>query len=93
MYLTAFTASIVIMWVFSNKHIKNLYLLKCGTKIEVETYTNFGLTYNRSKQINIADLVGTRLAWRREWNLFALECQKTSAWRKKTSSYALFYRP
>jgi hypothetical protein len=58
------------MYAFSNRHIRNLYLMECGKQIAVETYSNFGLTYNRLRMIPIEQLTGNRLFLKREMNVY-----------------------
>lgn len=65
-----FTGGIIGMLFFSNRHIKNLYLLKCGKNIEIETYSNFGFTYNRLRTVPIESLEGNRLFSSKEMNLY-----------------------
>ena len=52
-YLSAMAGGIVGLWVFGNRQIRCLYLLKGGEKVGIETYSNFGLTYNRLRIIPV----------------------------------------
>lgn len=48
-YLYSVCFTIFGLWVFSHRHIRNIWLLKGGKEVAIETYTNFGFTYNRSR--------------------------------------------
>jgi hypothetical protein len=94
LYLGCFTGAILLMYMFSNRHIKNLYLLKCGKKIEIETYSNFGLTYNRMRQVPIESLQGNRLFSTKSMNLYQLEYTAESSWGPRITRHkSFFYRP
>jgi len=41
--------------------------------VGVITYTNFGLTYNRMREVPITNLKGTRLFWSKQLNIYQLE--------------------
>lgn len=45
LYLSIIGLSIFGMFLFGNRHIKNLYLLKNGKEVVIETYSNFGLSF------------------------------------------------
>lgn len=60
-YLFAIQGAIVGLYVFSNRHIRSLHLLKGGQNVEITTYSNFGLTVNRKKTLDISQLLGNRL--------------------------------
>ena len=70
LYMGTLTASFIAMYFFSNRQVKNLYLLSCGKKIAIETYSNFGFTINRLREIPIEQLAGNRLFLKREMNLY-----------------------
>jgi hypothetical protein len=89
-----FTGGILGMLLFSNRHIKNLYVLQCGKNIEIETYSNFGLTYNRHRKISIDTLIGNRLFSSREMNLYQLEYKQEGTWGPRGfRNKSFFYRP
>ena len=70
LYMGALTGAFMTMYAFSNRHIRNLYLMKGGKQIAVETYSNFGLTYNCLRLIPIEQLTGNRLFMKREMNVY-----------------------
>ena len=61
LYLFAIQGGIVGLYIFSNRHIRSLHLLKGGQKVELTTFSNFGLTYPRVKQFDITQMKGNRL--------------------------------
>ena len=92
-YLGMVAWSLFGLWVFSHRHIKNLWLLKGGKEIAIETYTNFGLTYNRPKVLPVACFEGNRVFVTQSLNLFQLEYAYKSSWAKITKRRSFFYRP
>lgn len=94
------------LWVFSNRQIRCLYLLskkgaaelhpnapKLPQMIGLETYTNFGLTYNRLKTLPVEQLKGNRMFGTPAMNLFQLEYAYESKWAGITKRRSFFYRP
>jgi hypothetical protein len=69
-YLGSLMWSLFALWVFSHRHIKNVWLLKGGKEVAVETYTNFGLTHNRPRILPVSSLDGNRVVLTKSLNLF-----------------------
>lgn len=70
LYVGSLALSIVGLWLFANKHINNIWLLKGGKEVSIETYTNFGLTYARPKTLQVHQFEGNRLFLTQKLNLF-----------------------
>ena len=49
-YLGLISAGILGMWIFANKQVHSLYLLRDTKNIGIMTYTNFGMTYTECKK-------------------------------------------
>ena len=61
MYLFAIQGGIVGLYLFSNRQIRSLHLLKGGQNVEIRTYSNFGFTHNRARVLDISQLQGNRM--------------------------------
>ena len=72
-YLGAIGLSLAGLWLFANKHVQSLHLLKGQKSIGVTTFSNFGLSYNRMQTIPISEIKGSRLVWTQSMNVFFLE--------------------
>lgn len=92
-YLGITVYSIFALWLFSNKHIRCIWLLKGGKEVAIETYTNFGLTYNRPRRLPVACLEGNRLFLTKSINLYQLEYSYKSTFANLTKRRSYFYRP
>ena len=53
LYLFGIQGGIIGLYIFSNRHIRSLHLLKGGQSVEIKTYSNFGLTHNRARTLDI----------------------------------------
>ena len=97
---------IVGLWSFSNRQIRSLYLLskKAAAQLHpnapdlpqmvgIETYTNFGLTYNRLKTLPVNQFKGNRVFGAPSMNLYQLEYAYESKWAGITKRRSFFYRP
>ena len=60
-YLGMVVWSVFGLWVFAHRQIRCMWLLKGGKEVAIETYTNFGLTYNRPRILPVACLDGNRV--------------------------------
>lgn len=69
-YLGANFFGLVGLWCFSHRQIRSLYLLKGGKTVAIETYTNFGLTYNRHKELPVSCFEGNRIFGSKAMNLY-----------------------
>ena len=74
-YLGVICTGMLSVWLFANKHIHQLYLLK-NKNVGIITYSNFGVTYNRMHEIPISQFKGSRLLWSQGMNLYYLEYNK-----------------
>mmetsp|Transcript_32146 Transcript_32146/g.49160 ORF Transcript_32146/g.49160 Transcript_32146/m.49160 type:complete len:183 (-) Transcript_32146:13-561(-) len=93
-YLGTLTGLIAALWLFSNKQIQALYLMKGSDRIGIRTYSNFGFTYNRMKFVPVEQLQGSRLMWKKEMNLYQLEYAFQGRFMKRlTKRRSYFYRP
>ena len=54
LYLSIVGLALVGVYIFANRHIRCLYLLKGGSEVGIETYSNLGLTYNRLRVMPIS---------------------------------------
>jgi len=61
LYLGVCGLAIIGVYTFANRHIRCLYLLKSGNEVGIETFSNFGLTYNRLRVMPTSMLEGNRL--------------------------------
>ena len=92
-YLFLIAGGILGTWVFGNRQIRSLYLLRGGETVGIETYSNFGLTYNRLREVPVKSLQGNRLFGTRAMNLYQLEYKHQSTVTGKVRSRSFFYRP
>lgn len=92
-YLGMVTFSIFGLWSFSHRQIKAIHLLKGGKEVSIETFTNFGLTYNRPKVLPVQCLEGNRVFLASSMNLYQLEYSYKSSWANLTKRRSFFYRP
>ncbi len=92
-YLGCVVWSIFGLWMFAHRHIKHIWLLKGGKDVAIETYTNFGLTYNRHKIMPVACLDGNRVFFSQKMNLFQLEYSYKSTFANLIKRRSFFYRP
>lgn len=53
LYLGVVISSILGLYIFANKHIQTVYLLKGQQNIGIYTYSNFGFSYNRMRTIPV----------------------------------------
>ena len=93
MYLGLISAGILGMWIFANKQVQALYLLRDTKKIGIMTYTNFGMTYNRMQEVPIDQIKGTRLFWSQSMNIYQLEYRFLGKYTGLTKGRSFFYRP
>lgn len=93
LYLGLILSGIAVWWLFSNRHIRCLYLLKGGTDVGIETYSNFGLTRNRLRILPISSLEGNRLFMSHRLNIYQLEYSYKSIIASLTKRRSFFYRP
>ena len=92
-YLFLIVGGLLGTWVFGNRQIRSLYLLRGGETVGIETYSNFGLTYNRLREVPVKDLQGNRLFGTKAMNLYQLEYTHKSTITGKVRSRSFFYRP
>ena len=55
-YMFAIQGGIIGLYIFSNRHIRSLHLLKGGQSVSITTYSNFGMTFNRPRILDITQL-------------------------------------
>jgi hypothetical protein len=60
LYVSGIFMSLVGLYFFSQRHIKNLYLLDNGKEIIIETYRNFGFSTGKEIKLDITQLKGNR---------------------------------
>ena len=53
LYLFAIQGGLMGLYAFSNRHIRSLHLLKGGQSVSITTFSNFGLTFNRARVMDI----------------------------------------
>ena len=61
--------------------------------MQIQTYSNYGLTYNRPRVLDITQLQGNRLFGSYKMNVYQLEYTCKSAYTKLTRRKSFFYRP
>lgn len=93
LYLFAIQGGIVGLYLFSNRHIRSLHLLKGGQSVEIKTFSNFGLTHNRARILDVSQLQGNRLFGPSSMRLFQLEYKYESSYSGITRRRSFFYRP
>ena len=81
------------LWVFSHRQIRQIWLLKGGKEVAIETYSNFGLTHNRARILPVSYLQGNRAVMGRSMNLFQLEYTYKAPFSKLSRTKSFFYRP
>jgi hypothetical protein len=70
-----------------------MWLLKGGKEVAIETYTNFGLIYNRPKVLPVTCFEGNRIFATKSLNLYHLEYAYKSNIAGITKRRSFFYRP
>ena len=93
LYMFAIQGGIVGLYIFSNRHIRQLHLLKGGQSVSITTYSNFGFTHNRPRILDISQLQGNRLFGSQKMNVYQLEYSYKSSYAKLTRHKSFFYRP
>ena len=93
LYMFAIQGGIIGLYIFSNRHIRQLHLLKGGQSVSITTYSNFGFTHNRPRILDISQLKGNRLFGSHKMNVYQLEYSYESAYAKLTRHRSFFYRP
>ncbi len=90
LYIATILLGMSGLLVFSNRHIKNLYLDPAGKEVIVQTYSLFGLAQGKEKVIKVRNLKGNRIFLTPRLNVYQLEYIKEGKWDKRRS---FFYRP
>ena len=52
-YMGIIASGIIGTYIFANKHIQAIYLLKGQKSVGIYTYSNFGISYNRMREVPI----------------------------------------
>ena len=92
-YLNTIQLGMLGAWLFSNRHIRSIHLLKGGKQVAITTYSNFGFTLNKARIIDISTLQGNRAVGSAKLNLYQLEYEAKGYFTGLTKHRSFFYRP
>jgi len=97
-YVAGVASGIFLLYLWSNKHMQVMYLLKRANKdapqkVGIMTYSNFGLSYNRIIEVPVTQFRGSRLLGSQAMNLYFLEYAFHGRLTGLTKKRTFFYRP
>ena len=97
-YLFGVATGLFMFYLWSNKHIQVMYLLKkqsknAQQKVGIMTYANFGLSYNKIIEVPVTQFRGSRSIGHQSMNLYFLEYNFFGKWTGITKRRSFFYRP